>query len=158
AGGNAWQIFPAIACRVVFDLTGGVPREINTVASQALLNAFVDDARYVEPRHVQSVASEMGFESVVGAQEKTVAAGDTVVPDDADALPPPAAAPPADQAPSIAPTSPPEVQAREATKPVDAAAPGPDDDWEPPVAQVDEPSPSYPDLGVDDIYAEVETV
>ncbi len=66
AGGNAWQIFPSESCREIHRITHGVPREINTVASQAMLNAYVEDVDCVEPRHVRLVASDMAFQSVVG--------------------------------------------------------------------------------------------
>src|SRR5215831_4586431 len=42
AGGNAAAVFPADACNEVFAITHGIPREINTVAGQAMLNAYVD--------------------------------------------------------------------------------------------------------------------
>ena len=66
AGGNAWVIFPPDACREVFRLTHGIPREINTVASAALLTAFAEGATSVRPEHVQTVAEEAEFRSVLG--------------------------------------------------------------------------------------------
>ena len=65
AGGHALTIFPAEACNVVFELTHGIPREINTVCSQAMLNAFVDDSGIVSPEHVRAVARDTEFQSVL---------------------------------------------------------------------------------------------
>jgi type II secretory pathway predicted ATPase ExeA len=65
AGGHALSVFPSDSCREVHRITHGIPREINTVCSQALLNAFVEDARSVRPHHVSSAASEIEFESVL---------------------------------------------------------------------------------------------
>ena len=42
AGGEADRIFPADAALAVHRLTHGIPREINIVASQAMVNAYVD--------------------------------------------------------------------------------------------------------------------
>ena len=65
AGGHASTIFPSKSCREVYRLTHGIPREINSLASQSLLNAFVDDARAVAPSHVLSAATELEFRSVL---------------------------------------------------------------------------------------------
>ncbi|MBI1798654.1 MAG: AAA family ATPase [Candidatus Eisenbacteria bacterium] len=69
AGGHALSIFPADACREVHRLTHGIPREINHVCSQALLNAFVEDARAVGPLHVASAATDIEFKSVIGDED-----------------------------------------------------------------------------------------
>ena len=69
AGGHAASIFPPAACHEVFRLTHGIPREINSLCSQALLNAFVDDARAVTPAHVTSAAIELEFQSVLDRAE-----------------------------------------------------------------------------------------
>jgi type II secretory pathway predicted ATPase ExeA len=69
AGGHAASIFPTKACLEVFRITHGIPREINSVSSQALLNAFVDDARAVAPSHVISAAAELEFQSVLDRAE-----------------------------------------------------------------------------------------
>jgi len=67
AGGNAWAAFPPDACREVYRVTHGIPREINTVASQALLAAFTEGSATVRPDHVRAVAVESEFRSVLGA-------------------------------------------------------------------------------------------
>jgi len=71
AGGNAWVVFPPDACGEVFRLTHGIPREINTVASAALLTAFAEGANSVRPEHVRAVAEEDEFRSVLGDAVET---------------------------------------------------------------------------------------
>jgi len=67
AGGHALTVFPTESCRAVHQLTHGIPREINNVCGQALLNAFVEDARAVRPEHVLGAADETEFRSVLAA-------------------------------------------------------------------------------------------
>jgi type II secretory pathway predicted ATPase ExeA len=69
AGGDATRIFPREACAEVHAVTNGIPREINQIGSQALLDAFVDGAPSVDPRHVRSAANETAFQSVLPAAE-----------------------------------------------------------------------------------------
>jgi type II secretory pathway predicted ATPase ExeA len=69
AGGNANDVFPHETCLAVHKLTHGIPREINHVCAQALLNAFVEDSRSVLPQHVASAADEIEFESVLGGDD-----------------------------------------------------------------------------------------
>jgi len=97
AGGNAEELFPADTCIEIYRITNGIPREINIVAGQSLLNAFVDDSRSVTIEHVRGVEREIEFQSVLRHQ--------------ADALHPPAApaeaTPPPGPAPPVPPASPP---------------------------------------------------
>jgi type II secretory pathway predicted ATPase ExeA len=65
AGGNAHEMFPTDTCIEVFRITNGIPREINIVAGQALLNAFVEDSRTVTDEHVRAVEREIEFQSVL---------------------------------------------------------------------------------------------
>src|SRR5262245_10789781 len=44
AGGNAEELYGGETCIEIFRITNGIPREINIVAGQALLNAFVEDS------------------------------------------------------------------------------------------------------------------
>ncbi len=67
AGGNPWATFPPETCREVYRVTHGIPREINTVASQALITAFSEGATTVQPGHVHAAAQESEFRSVLGA-------------------------------------------------------------------------------------------
>lgn len=82
AGGNAWSTFPPDACREVYRLTHGIPREINTVASHALLTAYAEGVTTVRPEHVQSVAREAEFRSVLGGGEQAK------LPEEEDMTPP----------------------------------------------------------------------
>jgi type II secretory pathway predicted ATPase ExeA len=103
AGGNAWVIFPPESCREVFRLTHGIPREINTVASAAMLAAYAEGAPSVRPEHVHAVAHESEFRSVLSEP----------APPAAEHVPPPAPVvstpvPPAPPAASAPPPLPPE--------------------------------------------------
>ncbi len=66
AGGNPFATFPPESCREVYRLTHGIPREINTVAAQALIAAFSENAHTVRPEHVRAIAQEYEFRSVMG--------------------------------------------------------------------------------------------
>jgi type II secretory pathway predicted ATPase ExeA len=61
---NSDTIFDAGAVRAIYAMTGGIPREINVVADQAMTNAFVNNVSFVSRRHLRSVQSEFGFEGV----------------------------------------------------------------------------------------------
>ena len=105
AGGYAPDVFPAESCAVVHELTHGIPREINQVCAQAMLNAYVEDAPSVRPEHVRAVALETEFRSVLpgGPDDTTEAA--TAGP---DAMTPPASVERSkSQAPPRARTEPP---------------------------------------------------
>lgn len=65
AGAGAPQrIFSHGAADAVHELTTGLPREINVIADQAMLNAFLDSSPAVERRHVSSTKNDYGFEGV----------------------------------------------------------------------------------------------
>ena len=68
AGGDAEELFPADTCVEIFRITNGIPREINIVAGQSLLNAFVEDSRSVTIEHVRGVEKEIEFQSVLRDQ------------------------------------------------------------------------------------------
>ncbi|MGH9337025.1 MAG: ExeA family protein, partial [Vicinamibacteria bacterium] len=55
-------IFSAAAADTVHELTEGLPREINVVAGQAMLNAYLENAPVVHPQHVRSTKRDYGFE------------------------------------------------------------------------------------------------
>src|SRR6266545_4376744 len=63
AGGHAISLFPTEACHEVYRITHGIPREINTVAGQAMLNAYVEDSPAVLPEHVRMVERDSEFKS-----------------------------------------------------------------------------------------------
>lgn len=116
AGGEPERIFPEDSAHAVHQLTHGIPREINIVASQAMVNAYVDGTRPVRPEHVRAVSDEFSFRSVLGASTEPEAPlaqpapkveAPRVAPPPARVAPPP---PPARVAPPIQrPASPPEI-------------------------------------------------
>ena len=65
AGGNAHDLFPHETCISIYTLTHGIPREINTVCGQALINAYVDDSRAVKVEHVLALTRDTTFRSVL---------------------------------------------------------------------------------------------
>src|SRR5262245_14303647 len=65
AGGSGAQVFPTDTCREIYRLTHGIPREINTLASSALIAAYADNASSVSAEHVSAVAREGDFKSVL---------------------------------------------------------------------------------------------
>jgi type II secretory pathway predicted ATPase ExeA len=66
AGGNPWAAFPPEACREVYRVTHGIPREINTIATQAMITAYSEGEVSVTTAHVQAAARESEFRSVLG--------------------------------------------------------------------------------------------
>jgi type II secretory pathway predicted ATPase ExeA/tetratricopeptide (TPR) repeat protein len=57
-------IFSDDAADAVHEMAEGLPREINVVASQAMLNAYVENAPAVKRRHVRATKDDYGFEGV----------------------------------------------------------------------------------------------
>ncbi len=57
-------IFSDDAADGVHEMAEGLPREINVVASQAMLNAYVENAPAVKRRHVRTTKLDYGFEGV----------------------------------------------------------------------------------------------
>ena len=101
AGGNGAIVFPSDTCREIFRLTHGIPREINTLASAALIAAYADNSPSVTLAHLAAVAMEGDFRSVVSSPApRPVEATPAPAP-----APPQAAVPPAPVAPRI-PTMP----------------------------------------------------
>ncbi len=107
AGGHGLTIFPSDACREVHGITHGIPREINTVCAQALLNAFVEESPAVHPRHVMAAAQETEFQSVLGGVASSpLSPAPTAEPTpvrSSPAPPPPASAPSSPLPPTAAP-------------------------------------------------------
>jgi len=68
AGGDAAAVFGPDSAQAIHRLTHGIPREINIVASQALINAFVAGAERVQPEHVQAVVDEFAWSSIFGEE------------------------------------------------------------------------------------------
>lgn len=124
AGGDAPRVFPSETCAEVHAVTNGIPREINQICAQAMLDAYVEGLPCVSPQHVRSAAHETTFQSVLPAGETA-------------SLPPrpparPAAAP---HASLVTPTVPPEA-------PRTVMEPGPE--------QVSPPSPGQTQPSVGD--------
>jgi hypothetical protein len=65
AGGYPKVLFSEETVAVLFEKTYGLPREINQVASQALLAAYVEDSTRVRPEHILGAIREMSFRSVL---------------------------------------------------------------------------------------------
>jgi type II secretory pathway predicted ATPase ExeA len=107
AGGNGVLVFPTDTCREIYRLTHGIPREINTIASSALIAAYADGAPSVTPEHVIAVAQEGDFRSVLAGP--VVRHGEPPAPvarGTAPAAPPAAAVPPMPPAAAMAPAPP----------------------------------------------------
>jgi type II secretory pathway predicted ATPase ExeA len=121
AGGYAPAVFPTDSCRIVHELSHGIPREINHICSQAMLGAFVDGSPTVRAEHVRGAASEIEFHSVI--PEGGAGGGEAPRAAPPRRLPPlpPAAAPATAPAPAPAAAPPPAVT----RAPVAAPAPAP---------------------------------
>jgi general secretion pathway protein A len=57
-------IFSSGAIQAVHEITQGLPREINVVAGQAMLNAFLESASTVSAQHVRTTKRDYGFEGL----------------------------------------------------------------------------------------------
>jgi type II secretory pathway predicted ATPase ExeA/cell division protein FtsN len=99
AGGYPKVLFPPPTLAALFQKTHGLPREINQLASQALLHAYVEESTSVRPEHVLSAVEEMGFKSVLerGVTLTVTAPGRPAVP-----IAPVPAAPPQEKIAAIA--------------------------------------------------------
>ena len=78
AGGFPRVLFPPETVSVLHRQTHGLPREINQLASQAMLGAYVEDSTSVRPEHVLGAVQEMGFQSVLDRDGLVV--GTTMTP------------------------------------------------------------------------------
>jgi type II secretory pathway predicted ATPase ExeA len=65
AGGFPRVLFPPDTLSLLHERTHGLPREINQVASQSLLHAYVEESTSVRKDHVLSAIEEMDFRSVL---------------------------------------------------------------------------------------------
>ena len=95
AGGEPERIFPTDSAYAVHELTHGIPREINIVASQAMVNAYVEGTHPVRPDHVNAVSDDFSFRSVLSAGRPEAA----YMPPPAPPRPAPPPAPPVPQRP-----------------------------------------------------------
>ncbi len=101
AGGAGAVVFPSDTCREIYRLTHGIPREINTLASSALIAAYADSSPNVRVDHITAVAQEGDFRSVLSGPG-TRPTEPTSAPPAPAASPPPVAAMPAAPPPPIA--------------------------------------------------------
>jgi general secretion pathway protein A len=120
AGGFPRVLFPEVTVQVLHERTHGLPREINQLASQSLLGAYVEDSTTVRPEHILGAVREMNFRSVLDGTERPVSAVSAAM-----AAPPPAprAAPHAPLAATPPAAAPP--PAPRATPPAAAPPPAP---------------------------------
>jgi MSHA biogenesis protein MshM len=61
------KVFLPEAAHAIYESTRGVPREINVLAGQAMLNAYLEGARQVLLAHVVATRSDYGFEGLGGS-------------------------------------------------------------------------------------------
>ncbi len=131
AGGDAPRLFPSETCAEVHAVTHGIPREINQICAQAMLDAYVEGVASVSPQHVRSAAQEATFHGVIPASET----GPLLAPLPAwpSALPLPAPHPPAPAVEAPAPA-------------VESPAPAP-----PPSANATPEVPAPPPLALEEV-------
>lgn len=129
AGGNGAIVFPTDTCREVYRLTHGIPREINTLASSALIAAYADNSPSVTLAHVVAVAQEGDFRSVLSSP--------SMRPTEANVVPAPAPAPPAPRPVLAAAPAPPPPAPRQEAPPAPVWPPLP----QPASARAQEPPP-----------------
>src|SRR5262249_15430356 len=58
AGGTGSFVFPADTCREIYRLSHGIPREINTLSSSALIAAYADGSPCVTLQHLAAATQE----------------------------------------------------------------------------------------------------
>jgi type II secretory pathway predicted ATPase ExeA len=126
AGGDAPRVFPPETCAAVHAITNGIPREINQICAQAMLDAYVEGLPSVSPQHVRSAAQEATFQSVLPTSET----GPLLPPLPAwpAALPPPSLAAPTVQSEApqtVTEASPGEAWASSSARPPQSADPTP---------------------------------
>jgi len=59
ANGSALLLFPPSTVQAVYQSSGGIPRLVNTVCENALINAYARRARSVHPEVIEEVASDL---------------------------------------------------------------------------------------------------
>ncbi|MBI2353982.1 MAG: AAA family ATPase [Deltaproteobacteria bacterium] len=70
-GGNSSLLYNDKARSLIFELSGGIPRTINLLASRGLMAAFLEESREVSERHVRQGAKDvMATASTVSASGK----------------------------------------------------------------------------------------
>ncbi len=128
-------IFPREATTAVHALTQGIPREINVLAGQAMLNAYLDEAAFVTRGHVFSAKADYGFQGIVtGAASLTPDVSPPPTPRRVPTAvePPRRPAPPDRIPPPEAPSAPERAARRPIPLPPEALRPEPPEGYEPP--------------------------
>ena len=59
--GATREIFEPEACKLVFNFTKGIPRIINAICDNALLEAFIQKKEKIEPTIIEQVATDLGL-------------------------------------------------------------------------------------------------
>jgi general secretion pathway protein A len=72
--GNRSQLFNEKAKELIFELSGGIPRTINLLASRGMMAAFLEGSREVSARHVEQGASDV-METSAAPDAKPISSG-----------------------------------------------------------------------------------
>lgn len=120
ANGFPRVLFPEDTVRILYERTHGLPREINQLASQSLLGAYVEDSTTVRPEHILGAIREMNFRSVLDGAERTGSAVSAAM-----SAPPLAPARPASVRPAAPAPPAPRAANPVATGPMVTPRPGP---------------------------------
>lgn len=100
-------IFSPAAVQEVHEMTQGLPREINVVAGQAMLNAYLESASTITAEHVRSTKRDYGFEGLRYSERETEEAKPAAAVETSAAPKPTSAADPANFVLHYPPTLPP---------------------------------------------------
>src|SRR5262245_3503725 len=131
AGGNGAVVFPSDTCREIYRLSHGIPREINTLASSALIAAYADGSPSVTLAHLAAAQHEGDFRSVLSGPSPR-----PVEPSHPTVAAPPPPMPVAPAPPPLPPAAPAPMPPRQ---PI-VATPAPNPGWPPaPLPQPPQP-------------------
>ncbi len=79
AGGDHLELFDTASTDAIYELSGGIPRMINTVCDNVLLSAYAGDSKQIDANFVRSVASNTMRLQVAPAARSTRGAASAVV-------------------------------------------------------------------------------
>jgi len=68
--GRDKPLFAEEAIELIRIYSGGIPRRINNLAANALIEGFARDAKMINQRIIADVAKDLGMEEMVGVEEK----------------------------------------------------------------------------------------
>jgi general secretion pathway protein A len=63
AGANGYPTFSKEALDLIYQCSGGIPRLINVICEQALINAFADQTRHISVEIIETVTRDFEFEA-----------------------------------------------------------------------------------------------